>query len=248
MASNDPPSTPQKQSAAQYDVAIQCQIEALEREKVKLLNQFEEVGIEEPYRLIEIEYGCLPPCEVVRKLGLDKCDAKTQELLRDVRLAVAMANDVPSVAHQQAVTTFFTKPPDAWEVGIEDRRSSWAALSDEDRARYLEVDLKRCATHRLHLARDKSKSSWDVLWAKRINRVRELDKELGSMRLRMTPRKLHARLKRAMFVAKNDPSGFKRKAIYYVPPPPAKRKKTVLNFDDECLFDDLLINVVMPNV
>ena len=93
MISNDAPCTPQKPTAAQYDAAIQCQIEALEREKEKLLGRFEAVGIKEAYRFIEIEYGCLPPCEVVRKLSLDNCAAKTQELVADVKLAVAMSNE-----------------------------------------------------------------------------------------------------------------------------------------------------------
>ena len=248
MVSNDAPSTPQRPSAAQYDAAIQCQIEALEREKLKLLSQFEAVGVKEPYRFIEIEYGCLPPCEVVKKLGLDDCAAKTQELVADVKLAVAMMNDTRAIAEQQAATTFMTRPPDAWEHGVSDRRESWQALEDCDKAAYLEVDIKRVAQQRCIMERDKSKSSWDKRWSKKIARVREVDKELGTKRLRMTPRKLHARLKRAMYVAKNDPSGFKRKAIYYVPPPPAKRKKSMLNFDDECMSDEKLLNVVMPNV
>lgn len=80
MVSNEAPSTPQRPTAAQYDAATRCQIEALGREEQKLLSQFEAVGIKEPYRFIEIEYGCLPPCEVVIKLGLNDCAAKTQEL------------------------------------------------------------------------------------------------------------------------------------------------------------------------
>ena len=150
-----------------------------------------------------------------------------------------MPNEPRAIADQQAATTFYTRPPDAWEVGIGDRRLSWAALDAFDKASYLEVDIKRCAEQRCHMERDKSKRSWDIRWAKKINRIREVDKELGAKRLRMTPRKLHARLKRAMYVAKNDPSGFKRKAIYYVPPPPAKRKKCILDFDDECVNDEV---------
>ena len=172
------PSTPKRITSTDYVTRLQLGIEALEREKVKLLAKFQGVGIEDAYKLIAMEYGCLPPNEVVIKLGLDACDAKTDELLRDVKAAIAMNNNVPKVSLEQATTTFLHKPPLGWEYGISDRQPSWLALSPVERASYLAIDLRRCAKYRLQTIKNASLASWDHLWARRINRVREIDLEL----------------------------------------------------------------------
>ena len=225
-------------------VNIQYRVQQLEQEKQSLLKRFKAIGIDDPYHKIEFEFGTLPPSETLEALGIDKCDAKTQNLLREIKLAVEMCNNVKPMATKQATTTFAVEPPSQWEVGASDRSISWAALSVGQRAAYLEIDLRRCADCRLQVTKEVNEAAFDKVWTQRIWRVREIDIELGKLKLRMTPRKLRARLQRAMWLAKEDPIASKRQIIHYTPP--AKKQRTTQDFDRECIQDSTLLAMNLP--
>ena len=181
------------------------------------------------------------PEALLREFEASMTAFKAEHASEKLAAAELRLKQVPHLCRCQAETIFKDQAPISWP----DDEIIWIAASTELKARFLTHDCYAVAEKQLKQVSERAAREWERTWTRRIISMRTLSREHDIAKVAASPLTLLAKFKSAM--AKSGHSKKRpRDNTYYAPRTHAKHTRKELNFEDECLSDDILCRIDIP--